>query len=125
MTPTHLETAAREFLDLVARGDVDTAWSRHVGPGFRHHNAWFPADGDALKNAMADNARLNPGKTLTVHRALVDGDQVALLTEIHHAAGDAGHAVVHIFRFVDGRIVEMWDVGQEIPAKPVNVNGMF
>jgi predicted SnoaL-like aldol condensation-catalyzing enzyme len=120
-----MQNAAREFLALVAEGDVDTAWTRHVGPGLRHHNGWFPADADALKNAMADNARLNPGKTLQVHQLLADGDRVAALSEVHHAPGDAGFAVVHIFRFEHGKIVELWDLAQEIPQPAVNGNGMF
>ena len=34
-------------------------------------------------------------------------------------------AVVHILRFEGGKIVEMWDIGQEIPADSPNALGMF
>ena len=34
-------------------------------------------------------------------------------------------AAEHIFRFAGDRIVEMWDVGQEVPASSPNTNGMF
>jgi predicted SnoaL-like aldol condensation-catalyzing enzyme len=33
--------------------------------------------------------------------------------------------VIHIFRFEEDRIVELWDVGQEIPEDSPNDNGMF
>lgn len=123
--PDALKRAATDFLDLIARGDVDTAWSRHVGAGFRHHNGWFAADVAGFKQAIADNARQNPGKTLQLHRIVAEGDLVSTYAEVHHAPGDAGYAVMHLFRFERGRIVELWDMGQEIPVPAVNGNGMF
>jgi predicted SnoaL-like aldol condensation-catalyzing enzyme len=38
---------------------------------------------------------------------------------------DVEYAVVHIARIEGGRIVELWDVGQEIPKDSPNANGMF
>jgi predicted SnoaL-like aldol condensation-catalyzing enzyme len=38
---------------------------------------------------------------------------------------DRGGVVVHVFRFDGERIAELWDVGQSIPEKMVNENGMF
>ncbi|MGN6657417.1 MAG: nuclear transport factor 2 family protein, partial [Achromobacter mucicolens] len=38
---------------------------------------------------------------------------------------DRGQAVVDIFRLEGGKIVEHWDVSQEIPENPANKNGMF
>ena len=46
----------------------------------------------------------------------------------HHVirhAGDPGMAVVDIFRIAGGRIVERWDVLQDVPADPVNPLSMF
>lgn len=34
-------------------------------------------------------------------------------------------AVVHLFRFVEGRIVELWDIGQPVPEQSPNEYGMF
>ena len=34
-------------------------------------------------------------------------------------------AVVHIFKFSNGRIVELWDLGQEIAKDSPNENGPF
>ena len=42
-----------------------------------------------------------------------------------YRALDAGLAAIDIFRCEDGAIVEHWDVIQEVPAHPINPNGMF
>ncbi|MEK6867993.1 MAG: hypothetical protein AABX98_04170 [Nanoarchaeota archaeon] len=36
-----------------------------------------------------------------------------------------GVGVLHIFRFSHGKVVEMWDLGQEVPEYSPNTNGMF
>ena len=38
---------------------------------------------------------------------------------------ERGFAVVHIFRFDGDRIVELWDLAQEVPDHSPNANGMF
>ncbi len=39
--------------------------------------------------------------------------------------GEPGIAVVHLFRFQAGKIVEMWDCGQQLPADSPNTDGAF
>jgi predicted SnoaL-like aldol condensation-catalyzing enzyme len=36
-----------------------------------------------------------------------------------------GRALADFFRLVDGRIVEHWDVIQDVPTESANDNGMF
>ena len=38
---------------------------------------------------------------------------------------DLGHVVVGIFRVEDGRIVEHWDVMQQVPTESANTHRMF
>jgi predicted SnoaL-like aldol condensation-catalyzing enzyme len=125
MTSSSLRERAIGFLTLVAAGRVRDAYERHVGPGFCHHNPSFRGDAEALRSAMEENAVASPGKTLEVKCSLQDGDQVAVFSHIRQTPGDPGWAVVHIFRFAEGRIVELWDVGQAVPETSVNENGMF
>jgi predicted SnoaL-like aldol condensation-catalyzing enzyme len=44
---------------------------------------------------------------------------------MHHQKGDRGAGVVHIFRFDGDKLVELWDLGQEVPAESPNASGMF
>ena len=125
MTSQSLKDAAVDFLMLAASGKVSDAYARHVGFGFRHHNPNFRGDASSLKEAMQANATRNPNKVLKVQRAVQDGNEVAVLSHVQQHPGDRGAAVVHIFRFEGGRIVELWDVGQEVPENSINENGMF
>lgn len=56
---------------------------------------------------------------------LGDGSLVAVHSNIVMKPGEPGVAVVHIFRFEEGRIVEMWDIGQAIPVDSPNRMGAF
>lgn len=117
--------AAVSFLKLAASGQVREAYSKFVGPGFRHHNPFFEGSAEALLAGMEENARQNPNKVLQVKRAIAEGELVVVHSHVQQKPGDLGAAVVHIFRFEKGRIAEIWDVGQPVPDKSPNQYGMF
>ena len=117
--------AAVFFLKLASSGKVREAYAQFVGAGFRHHNPFFEGSAKALMAAMEENARQNPSKVLEVKRAIVEGEFVVVHGHVRHKPGDLGVALVHIFRFEKGRIVELWDVGQPVPAESPNEYGMF
>ena len=119
------KNAAMEFLRLVAAGKVRDAYRKHVGPEFRHHNPFFPGDAESLMTAMEENAVKNPNKVLEIQRALQDGELVAVHSRVRQRPGDLGAAVVHIFRFREDRIIELWDIGQAVPGDSPNEYGMF
>lgn len=123
--PQSLKEMAVSFLRLTASGQVCEAYSSYVGPGFRHHNAYFRGDADSLMLAMEESAAANPQKSLEVKRTIEEGDTVMVYSLVKQRPEDLGAAVVHIFRFQDGRIVELWDVGQPIPENSPNENGVF
>ena len=116
---------AISFLKLAASGKVRDAYSKFVGNGFRHHNPFFEGSAEALMAGMEENARQNPNKVLDVKHAIAEAQFVAIHSHVQQKPDDLGAAVVHIFRFENGRIVELWDLGQPLPEKSPNQYGMF
>ncbi len=124
MAKSPQKTAAETFL-ILACSDVERAYAELVAPNFRHHNVWFPGNADALKQGMADNLRQNPQKKLAIKQSIEEGDRVAVLSHVTFGADDRGYALMHLFRFENGKIAELWDVAQEIPQDSPNANGAF
>ena len=116
---------ALDFLYLAAKGDSREAFSRYVGKNFKHHNVYFKGDAETLMTAMEESAKQIPDKIFEVKRALEDNDLVAVHSHVRLTPESLGYAVMHIFRFDEGKIAELWDFGQEVPANMVNENGMF
>lgn len=116
---------AMAFLEMAASGNASEAYSKFVGAGFRHHNPFFEGTAQALQAGMQENARQNPNKIFEVKRAIAEGDLVVTHSHVRQKPEDLGAAVVHIFRFENSKIVELWDLGQPIPAESINKNGVF
>jgi len=116
---------AVSFLQMASRGDVREAYSKFLGTNFKHHNPYFEGSAETLMAAMEENARDNPSKTLDVKRVIEEGDLVAVHSHVRLRPDQPGAVVVHIFRFAEGRIVELWDVGQSVPEQSPNQHGMF
>jgi predicted SnoaL-like aldol condensation-catalyzing enzyme len=113
------------FLKQVVAGDVQGAYDKYVGSGFRHHNPYYQGDRESLQKGMAEDEAQNPGKKIDVRLALEDGSHVAVHSRLEHPAVTTDISVVHIFRFDHGLIVEAWDIVQVTPEQIVNKNGMF
>jgi predicted SnoaL-like aldol condensation-catalyzing enzyme len=124
MTNSNKDIAV-SFLKLASSGEAREAYSKFVGAEFRHHNAFFEGSAEPLMAAMEENARQNPSKVLEVKHAIAEGEFVVIHSHVRQKPGDLGAAVVHIFRFEKGRIVELWDLGQPVPEKTPNQYGMF
>lgn len=116
---------AISFLKLASSGKVNEAYSNYVGNRFSHHNPFFEGTVQALQTGMEENARQNPNMVFTILRTISEGDLVVTHSHVQPTPEQRGAVVVHIFRFENGKIVELWDVGQPIPEMSVNQNGMF
>jgi predicted SnoaL-like aldol condensation-catalyzing enzyme len=115
--------SAIDFLQLVVAGQIDEAYARYVNMQGKHHNVYFPAGFEALKKAMYESHAQFPVKQFKSKHVLGEGDVVAVHSRIVLKENDPGMTVVHLFRFQDHKIVEMWDVGQEIPHDSPNSDG--
>ena len=116
---------AISFLKLASSGKVSEAYSRYIGAGFRHHNPFFEGSAEALQAGMEENAKQSPNKVFTILRMVSEGDFVVTHSHVQQSPEQRGAVVVHIFRFENGKIVELWDMGQPVPETSPNQNGMF
>ncbi len=120
----HKERAV-DFLNLVVAGEIDEAYDSYINMHGRHHNVYYAADFASLKKGMLENHAQFPNKRIMVKNVLGDGNLVAVHSNIVTKAGEPGVSAVHLFRFENGRIVEMWDVGQAVPISSPNLTGAF
>ncbi len=119
------KNAAVDFLQLAVAGRLDEAYERYVDMRGKHHNPYFQAGFAALKAGMAANHVQFPNEQITVKSVIGEGDRVAVQSHVVHTPGERGFATVHLFRFENGKIVDLWDYGQPIPADSTNADGMF
>jgi predicted SnoaL-like aldol condensation-catalyzing enzyme len=102
-----------------------SAVDRYISPDYIQHSMLAPPGVDALKAFLDDVRAGSPNARQTIHRSFAEGDHVIVHTHVVRWPDDLGLAVVDIFRCENGRIVEHWDVLQEVPANPANRNSMF
>jgi predicted SnoaL-like aldol condensation-catalyzing enzyme len=111
----------REVLIRMDSSKVD----HYLSPDYIQHSSLAPPGLDSLKSFLDTVRRESPDATQEIKRAFVDGDHVVVHVHVRRFKGDPGFAVVDIFRVAGGRIVEHWDVLQDVAANPVNPNPMF
>jgi predicted SnoaL-like aldol condensation-catalyzing enzyme len=116
---------AVSFLRLTSEGNVTEAFETYVGPKFRHHNTFFPGDAKSLATAMEQDASTHPNRDFEVLRVLEDEDLVAVHSRARMAEDGPEFGLVHIFRFEQDKIAELWDIAQQVPDESPNQFGMF
>ncbi|WP_270181079.1 nuclear transport factor 2 family protein [Alkalihalobacillus sp. CinArs1] len=116
---------AVSLLEHVVAGEVRVAFDKYIAEDFIHHNPYFKGDRESLMAAMQENDEAAPDKVFDVKHVVEDGDVVAVHSHIKQHPEDLGAAVVHLFRFQDGLVVEAWDIGQAVPEDSPNENGVF
>src|SRR5689334_9136876 len=131
-TPTALaqgseanKKAVVEFYDLALNEKNFEAASKYLGPRYTQHNP-LAADGpEGLKAFVGFLRDKFPQSRSEIKRVFADGDYVILHVHSLREPGARGRAIVDIFKLENGKIVEHWDVVQDVPEKAANSNGMF
>lgn len=109
-----------------ALNDKDAAKARtYLGDHYTQHNP-VAADGvDGFVGFIGFLKTKFPANHSEIKATFVDGDKVILHVLTKRTPDSRGIAIVDIFRLEKGKIVEHWDVSQEIPEKSANTNTMF
>lgn len=116
--------SVEDFVDLMyRRKDVVAAFDTYVSPGYVQHNPGLADGRDAAREPLMAMFG-DPDFAPEVVRLLVDGD----LAAVHLRIVRDGHpvaAVVDLYRWDGGRVVEHWDVIQPWPQSSANDHPMF
>ena len=118
------KTVVEFYEKAINQKDFEAA-SKYMGPRYTQHNP-MAADGPGgLQGFLQFLRTKHPNAHSEIKRVFADGDTVILHVHAVWEPGTRGSAIVDIFKLENGKIVEHWDVIQEIPEKPANANGMF
>ena len=110
---------------LFIQHKVDQAVDTYFDPNYIQHNPMVPTGSAPMRGFFKQFYVDHPDSTVEISHVLADGDLVAVHYKFKVSAQDRGMAVVDIFRVANGHIQEHWDVGQPVPEKSANSNGMF
>jgi predicted SnoaL-like aldol condensation-catalyzing enzyme len=101
------------------------AASKYLGPRYIQHNQRAGDGIDGLKNFITFLQEKFPQSHSTIKRVFANGDYVILHVHAIREPGTRGMAIIDIFRLDKGKVVEHWDVHEDIIENPANGNGMF
>ena len=117
--------AVVEFYEAaINRKDFEAA-SKFFGPRYVQHNPNAPDGIEGFKAFLGFLREKFPESRSEIKRVWAEGDYVILHVHAVRAPGARGAAIVDIFKLENGKIVEHWDVIQEVPEKSANDNTMF
>lgn len=105
--------------------EIDEAVRLYVSPDYVQHNPYMRDGVGPMGDFFPPYFDQHPQAIVEIKRVIAEGDLVVIHNQWRDSPEDRGQAVVDIFRVDKGKIVEHWDVSQEIPENPANQNGMF
>jgi predicted SnoaL-like aldol condensation-catalyzing enzyme len=117
--------AVVEFYELAINQKNFDAAAKFLGPRYTQHNPRAADGPEGLKAFLAFLREKFPDYHSDIKRAFADGDYVILHVHNIPTPGSRGNAIVDIFKLENGKVVEHWDVRQEIPEQSANSNTMF
>ncbi len=125
---------AIEFLNLIALGRPKDGL-RFFAPDCKTHNPYVPGGMAAIIDAMIEAQKegaegvIKGSKAefrLTIRNVLAEGDFVAVHTQLSSfRPNEGGLRQVHLLRFRGDKIIEYWDITQQVPENAPNAAEAF
>ncbi len=123
-----LEANKKIVVDFYNKGlndkDYDAA-EKYFGPRYVQHNPGAANGPEGFKRLVGFLKEKFPNSRNEIKRVIAEGDLVVLHVHSRRTPEDRGRAIVDIFKVENGKIVEHWDVIQDVPEKSANDNTMF
>ncbi len=101
------------------------AAAEYLTDGYIQHSPQVPTGKAGLIRGLTRLHETFPDLAVEVKHIWADGDYVILHSLFRFTKDGPGTAIVDMFRIVDGKADEHWDVRQQIPDMMAHENGMF
>jgi predicted SnoaL-like aldol condensation-catalyzing enzyme len=107
-------------------GDKDiTAIDDYLVENYIQHNPGVADGRQAIKDIAVKWLANQPKSKVDFQKIVADGDLVVLHIKTKSFTSVRDASLIDIFRVKDGKIVEHWDIMQEVPEKAANAHPMF
>jgi predicted SnoaL-like aldol condensation-catalyzing enzyme len=117
-----------DYYTTAFAGDPEKAAADYLVPGYIQHNPTVADGPDEFIRGVHLLRDQYPNMRLDIKRVIAEGDLVATHSYVDFEPDNPenrGGAFMDFFRLEDGKIVEHWDVIQQVPETSANTNGMF
>jgi predicted SnoaL-like aldol condensation-catalyzing enzyme len=113
---------ANLYQEVFGDKNID-AVDKYIGDTYIQHNPGVADGKEALKAALKIWFKDAPKEKIDIQHLGADGNLVYIHTRSKR--GNKTISVMDIFRIDGGKVIEHWDVLQEVPAKSANEHPMF
>jgi predicted SnoaL-like aldol condensation-catalyzing enzyme len=120
-----------EYFKLVVAGKFKEGL-RFFAPDCKTHNPYVAGSMEVLTDAVVvankEGSAKYPEAEFAVNHVIADGDFVVAHTQLlsnKSKPNEGGLRQIHLFRFEGDKIVEYWDVTQQVTPNMPNAGGAF
>lgn len=113
---------ANLYQELFGNKDV-TVIDKYIGDTYIQHNPSVADGKEALRQAVTVWFKGAPKEKIDIQHLSAEGDLVYIHTKSKQ--GETTTSTIDIFKVENGKVVEHWDVVQEVPKKSANAHPMF
>lgn len=125
LTQMNKELVIKAYQELFGDHDL-TALDRYWADEYIQHNPYIGDGREAVKTFLEGLGILNwPKQQVKFERVIAQGDLVMLQTAQPASPSSPATVIVDIFRVESGKLVEHWDVMQQVPADATNKRSMY
>jgi predicted SnoaL-like aldol condensation-catalyzing enzyme len=114
-----------DFYNAVVNEKDFNAATQYFGPRYTQHNPTATDGPEGLKIFIQFLRDKYPQSKNEIKHIYIDGDYIILHVHSVRESGTLGRAIIDVFKLENNKIIEHWDVIQDIPEISANQNGMF
>ena len=125
LTQANKALVTKAYQELFGDHDL-TALDRYWADEYLQHNPSMTDGREAVKIFLESLGILTwPKQQVKFERVIAEGDLVMLQTAQPASPGSPATVIVDTFRVENGKLVEHWDVMQQVPADATNKRSMY